>query len=99
LKREAAFFYLPKGEKSVEGAACYFFQRQGKVRDVYSTEDNRFFLIVASDRISGSLANSELIEFATKMRQANIQLTQAYRNECNGKPEYAANSGSHGQHV
>ncbi len=30
----------------------YFFQRQGKVRDVYSTADNRFLLIVASDRIS-----------------------------------------------
>lgn len=32
--------------------ARYFFQRQGKVRDVYSTGDNRFLLIVASDRIS-----------------------------------------------
>lgn len=35
----------------MEGAARYFFQRQGKVRDVYSTEDNRLLLIVASDRI------------------------------------------------
>lgn len=36
----------------MERTARYFFQRQGKVRDVYSTEDNRFLLIVASDRIS-----------------------------------------------
>jgi len=43
---------LPKGEQPVERAARYLFQRQGKVRDVYSTENNRFLLIVASDRIS-----------------------------------------------
>lgn len=36
----------------MERSARYFFQRHGKVRDVYSTEDNRFLLIVASDRIS-----------------------------------------------
>jgi phosphoribosylaminoimidazole-succinocarboxamide synthase len=52
LKRAAAFFYLPKGEMPVERTDRYFFQRQGKVRDVYSTADNRFLLIVASDRIS-----------------------------------------------
>ena len=30
----------------------YSFLRQGKVRDVYATNDNRYLLIVASDRIS-----------------------------------------------
>ncbi len=30
----------------------YTFTRQGKVRDVYSTDDHRYLLIVASDRIS-----------------------------------------------
>lgn len=37
-------------------------------------------------------ANSELIEFAARIRRTNIQLTEAYRNECNGKQECAANS-------
>lgn len=36
----------------MERPTRYSFQRQGKVRDVYATEDNLSLLIVASDRIS-----------------------------------------------
>jgi len=52
-KRAAAFFYA-KGEASMvkSTSSRYSFLRQGKVRDVYASGDERQLLIVASDRIS-----------------------------------------------
>jgi len=52
-KRAAAFFYA-KGEASMvkSTSSRYSFLRQGKVRDVYASGDERQLLSVASDRIS-----------------------------------------------
>jgi phosphoribosylaminoimidazole-succinocarboxamide synthase len=44
-------FFLQKGEFFVK-TNRYSFLRQGKVRDVYAAGDERYLLIVASDRIS-----------------------------------------------
>jgi phosphoribosylaminoimidazole-succinocarboxamide synthase len=56
-KRTTAFFYAKK-EKGFMATSTstisnsYSFLRQGKVRDVYTSKDERRLLIVASDRIS-----------------------------------------------
>jgi phosphoribosylaminoimidazole-succinocarboxamide synthase len=51
LFNEQRPFFMPKRRFFVK-TNRYSFLRQGKVRDVYATSDDRYLLIVASDRIS-----------------------------------------------